>query len=406
MPFDFRSVGAGMADSLEEELIYQDKMRRQEFLDSLAAQEMQARAEDRRFATESRDYDREGVRANRIAEHSLEGEEFDEATTEVLKRQGYGHMIRPTEVMGNVQADGETDDTRDPNRTANLSRGGTRQAQARTAAQEKAQLAERQLQAKAESDQAKIEAQAQAAKEKREADAQRERDKAELQVQLKGMDVSSKNHATDTAAAAKSEAAAEKKAAAEKDKESKRKVVKDMANDTLGVLNQLLDEKTDTLKPGVSQVVGNARVPAWLSENVGGIPLIAPDAPKFQSLINQLKGRQIVDLIGEMKSQSRTGATGFGALSGPELKILESSVGRLLQSQDEASFASALKEVRTHLQKVMVDPAESGLGTGGATTVDSATMDLFNKYAQPSGGAKPASATDFISRRRASRGAP
>ena len=48
--------------------------------------------------------------------------------------------------------------------------------------------------------------------------------------------------------------------------------------------------------------------------------------------LDRLQGRVVVDLLNEMKNQSRTGATGFGALSGPELKLLEDAASQLNSS--------------------------------------------------------------------------
>lgn len=53
------------------------------------------------------------------------------------------------------------------------------------------------------------------------------------------------------------------------------------------------------------------------------------DAANASAALERLKGRSIVDLLAEMKSQSRTGATGFGALNERELSVLENSANQL-----------------------------------------------------------------------------
>ncbi|MGV1037937.1 MAG: hypothetical protein ACOYD0_13065 [Candidatus Nanopelagicales bacterium] len=153
-------------------------------------------------------------------------------------------------------------------------------------------------------------------------------------------------------AAAKAETAAAKTQAAADEKMMKRKVVVDAASQTLGVLDQMLDEKGN-LKDNMKAAIGGSRVLGL--QNVPGFS--ARDA---QATIDQLRSRLVVDLMGEMKAQSKTGATGFGALSEKELKVLQDSAGKLDPSQSEAAFAKELKRIRSMVVKVIQEPGQPG----------------------------------------------
>ncbi len=110
-------------------------------------------------------------------------------------------------------------------------------------------------------------------------------------------------------------------------------------DDTAGALDELIDEK-DQLKPGVGGAVGlgaiRARIPGT-------------SAADAKARIDRLQSRLVVDLLGEMKRQSRTGATGFGALTEKELAVIQNAAARLGNSQSDESFRLALIDVRKQL---------------------------------------------------------
>jgi hypothetical protein len=117
--------------------------------------------------------------------------------------------------------------------------------------------------------------------------------------------------------------ATETQAAAGRAKTAARKT----AGDTLDVLKQLIDVAPDgraTLKPGVGNLFG-ARIP-------GGRYIPGTNTANAASALERLKSRVVVDLLAEMKSQSRTGATGFGALTERELDLLQNAASQLNSS--------------------------------------------------------------------------
>lgn len=76
------------------------------------------------------------------------------------------------------------------------------------------------------------------------------------------------------------------------------------------------------------------------------------------NVINRLKAQQIVNLIGEMKAQSRTGATGFGQLNMKELGVLENAAHKLDRFQDPADFLAEVERIRERLELIMKDAEE------------------------------------------------
>lgn len=119
------------------------------------------------------------------------------------------------------------------------------------------------------------------------------------------------------------------------------------ADQTLSTVDQLLDPNGN-LQPGVSTIVGfGGPAIGAMSRVVGGTR-----ASDKQAALDRLSSRMIVDLIAQMKAQSKTGATGFGQLSEKEGAILGAAAARLQQSQTEASFQDALRDVRAQVQKI------------------------------------------------------
>jgi hypothetical protein len=127
---------------------------------------------------------------------------------------------------------------------------------------------------------------------------------------------------------------------AQETKNLSKRAAEQTAQGTIDTVSNLvtIDPKTGNvtgLAPGTSGLFG-ARVP-FLS-SVGGTKTATVNA-----YLNQLTAERIVELIGEMKSQSRTGATGFGPLAVAELKVLQDASTVL--SQRNISDATALKEL-------------------------------------------------------------
>lgn len=56
--------------------------------------------------------------------------------------------------------------------------------------------------------------------------------------------------------------------------------------------------------------------------------------------------------MGELKAQSQTGATGFGALSGPELALLQGYLGKLDQTDDPKTIKETIMQITKQIEKM------------------------------------------------------
>jgi len=74
-----------------------------------------------------------------------------------------------------------------------------------------------------------------------------------------------------------------------------------------------------------------------------------------RAALNQVTGNLTLDLIGQMKAQSRTGATGFGQLSERELGVIESAATVLKGEISESRALQELVTMRERFDKVMQD---------------------------------------------------
>jgi hypothetical protein len=132
--------------------------------------------------------------------------------------------------------------------------------------------------------------------------------------------------------------------------ERQREGIHAQAEQTLNEVDRLLrfDEKEDVvgLSPGMGSIVGKSKF-------FGGLSRYRPGSQEADAVasLNRVSSRLIVDLMAEMKAQSRTGATGFGQLSEAELAILQSGSARLDTMQSDEAMLDALKVVRRLVQK-------------------------------------------------------
>ena len=90
------------------------------------------------------------------------------------------------------------------------------------------------------------------------------------------------------------------------------------------------------------------------------IPLVgsATQAGEVESLINTVKSSSSLEKLQQMRAQSPTGASGLGAVTQGEHKLLQDAIGSLDQSQDAASVLYNLERIKRIRQRP---------GGGGAT---------------------------------------
>jgi hypothetical protein len=144
--------------------------------------------------------------------------------------------------------------------------------------------------------------------------------------------------------------------------------IRDIAQQTLDALDNVVDEK-GKLRPDTSAAVGR-------SYFAGYIP--TTEAYTGAGKIKQLKDLMTLNLIGEIKKQSRTGATGFGNMQLRELGLLENAASRINPKMNETDFEQAVKDAREKIMKILQDPdggvmrkQQRNTKTGETRTVES-----------------------------------
>lgn len=153
--------------------------------------------------------------------------------------------------------------------------------------------------------------------------------------------------------------------------------IQQQAQETLAALNEVLEDSgkgdNDQLTSDAADAVGKSRI--------FGLQYIPGTRTKAgEAAINRLKANLVINLIGEMKAQSRTGATGFGALNIKELGVLEQAASKLDPSLDEETFRKELIRIRSKL-KLILQPSSSDNPT--VTNAPPAKLDaaaLIKKY--------------------------
>ncbi len=175
-------------------------------------------------------------------------------------------------------------------------------------------------------------------------------------------------------------------AAKEKNKKY-RDVQKSMGQSTLDAINQVLDDK--------GELTGDAK---WATGVTG---LAAPFAfgTKAKSAVAKLKNiqsKQVLQLIGELKSQSATGATGMGNLNMKEFGALQDAASLLDRTGSQDEYQKQLGIVRDKLKLLLEDSDDEKAEAASATTQEDSgpkdrktnrtPSDLYNQYSKPQGG--------------------
>lgn len=147
--------------------------------------------------------------------------------------------------------------------------------------------------------------------------------------------------------------------------------IRETTQSALDELNQLLTPEGNKLAPHAAAASG------W--SNLFGIPAKVPDiggtginrAMEGEAGINSLKSKLMLDVIGKLKAQSKTGATGFGAMNLKELGVLENSATKLKSGLDDEANLAELQRVKKHLENILSESDEekaAARGSGDQTT--------------------------------------
>lgn len=136
----------------------------------------------------------------------------------------------------------------------------------------------------------------------------------------------------------------------QRDAEEAKKVmqegVRNKAQEALNVLNQL-QNPDETLRPDTQWITG-------LSANFG--TRFTPGGASAHAAKERLRNLLTLDILQELKRQSKTGATGFGQMNLRELKVLEDAASKLDHpNMREEDFNRELSRIRIKLNELLSD---------------------------------------------------
>lgn len=367
--YQFTSNGASAYDNIVKFMAQRQALQRQVELDALNKRNVESQMADRETNRKLQEATMKDVSDNRDFTHAKDiadmagGEETASPEAEaLLTKTGFGGRLDKKYTPGTpgigVLAMDQLPPNAVPGVTQTTIKPGAAYEKARVAATEKADLAKTTAQDKAD-------AAATAA-------AQRDTDKkdafdreANLRRELQNNSIRASADNAALGRQVRTDAAADKKAESDKKDELARDDTHRWAESSLGELDKLLTED-GKLTPGMQYLTGTSH---YLHPDY--IPFVAQatGAGDAAASLDRLKSRLAIDLMRQMKSQSRTGATGFGQLSERELDVLMNAAGRFNASQSEGSMAEALTEIRSALKRTRDTNAlkSENPATGGGT---------------------------------------
>ncbi len=131
----------------------------------------------------------------------------------------------------------------------------------------------------------------------------------------------------------------------------RRDAIKGTAQETLDSLNELIDEKGN-LRPEIEPAIGAS----YMFDPRGYLP--GTQAQTANRKVQNFLAKQVLSTIAQLKAQSKTGATGFGAMNLKELNVLEQAANSLNQKMPEGDFARELSKIRDKMNLIMQDAPE------------------------------------------------
>lgn len=157
------------------------------------------------------------------------------------------------------------------------------------------------------------------------------------------------------------------------------------AQQSIGVLNQLQQPSQGipgeyTLRPGAAAITGGSR-----NLSPGGLARMLPwgtEARNAEATRRQLIGKTIIDTISQMKQQSATGATGLGQIVVRELEIIEQAASKLGDPLlSDADYNAELGRVRQGLARVQQRiAAERARWQQGSAPAGAPSGDTYQRF--------------------------
>jgi hypothetical protein len=136
--------------------------------------------------------------------------------------------------------------------------------------------------------------------------------------------------------------------------------IRETTQSVLDELDQMLTPE-GKLREHMQAATGPSNIPGTMLDKFG-LGALAPKTKLGKSSINTFKSKLIIDLIGKMKAQSKTGATGFGQMNAKELNVLETAIGKLDPDMPDDAFEAELVKIQQKLRNVMKDAPDPSKG--------------------------------------------
>lgn len=150
------------------------------------------------------------------------------------------------------------------------------------------------------------------------------------------------------------------------------------------VASTMLDSAVEgkTLVANLEKQVGLNTV--GIGSALSWIPMT--EAKKFSADLSTLKSQLTLAAMNAAKSQSKTGATGFGALNSKELKVLQDNIAALDTGLSPDDFKSKLAEVTTYFDKLEKKATNTLQPSGATNAPDTGEFaDDYKKYKEKYG---------------------
>lgn len=135
----------------------------------------------------------------------------------------------------------------------------------------------------------------------------------------------------------------------------------------MSMAQEALDEITNNLLDDKDQLSEKAKWATGATSILGKIPL-PTQARAGRASIKKVAAQQLLSLIGHLKSQSRTGATGMGNMSNQDRQALEAAASKLGEenlSLPEEDIRKEIVRVRDILRRTVARDDESDVKTEG-----------------------------------------
>lgn len=173
---------------------------------------------------------------------------------------------------------------------------------------------------------------------------------------------------------ARADAAAARKAAEETKADAKRQVTAQRQGEAVAAAEQLVGSIDQLMQSPGFEALGTALGDAQIN-----IPLVRTAAKDADAQLKNIAGQVALTTMARLKALSSQGATGFGALTAPELKLLENSIATLqAEKVSNQELKRSLKTIRDKMEKITSwqAPAEQEAAPSGVLRWNPQTQDF------------------------------